>query len=153
VTGNPDNQHFADIGLRRLALGALSLYALNFGGVLLLSIVIAFGIFIAGVLASQFGVVPSSNPLPGHTAFVVVVVLAVALLISATLVCYAFWWGVRSILRRRIISSSFFLLGLLVLHVAWARLFGVHIAPINWFSAAIAASCIALLVIRRNSPS
>lgn len=146
------DQQGSHVGLKRIALGALALYALNFGGVALLFVITPFALVIGGVLAEHFGAISLPNPLSETTVVITIVLTTLACLISIAIIGYVFYWGVRSILRKKVVSSSIFLIGLMLLHAAEVTFFGFHIQPVNWFGAAMAAWCIAVLAVRRDKP-
>jgi hypothetical protein len=124
------------ISIEQFALGVLAVYALNIGVLTILICFVPFGMFFGGVVLTEPGVAPKS----ALTAIAVLVCLFVLSGVGGL-----FYWGVRSIFRRKFGQAIIFLALLLAEHVALVRFGLLHIGL--WLPAAIACLSVVVLLV------
>jgi high-affinity Fe2+/Pb2+ permease len=120
---------------------------LTFGWLPLVAGLTPSAILIAGVVQQQGYSAHRVDPTVQNEIFWVAVVIALAF---SGFVAWFFYWGAKSILRARKRSAMIFLTIVAAMHLGWVYLFGLHLAPINWFSVVTCCIATVLVFIRRK---
>jgi hypothetical protein len=129
------------------ARGALALYTLTFGWIILFIAVIPSALVVAGaILLEHSDKATAVDPAAARMVFWGAIIIGLFL---AGAVVLFFYWGAKSILRGKVYSAVFFLICTAVLHIPLVLVSGLQLT-INWFSVAVCGLSLIVVLFRRG---
>jgi hypothetical protein len=128
------------MSLERFALGALVLCILNFGAGVMTAVITPFAMIFVGMILQHLNIVQIDPP-PYQIVFNVFVFAVLGCFISAGIVAYIFYWGVKSLFSGKVVSSLVFLFLIIALHIFLAWFAGWRTT--NWFNVGI--GCLSII--------